>query len=202
MSDPIPTSTLDKLLTAQLLVAWAGEAGEDPRLGWWNTDLANPLSAHDTYARMFPRTFLWATLQSVREAARREDARLRDRNHDPDQLVTLFRLGFELDERLDQRLVDLKQSGKSPTEALPGLTELLGPDWLVDEDDEDGPEWDPTAFTDWVDGHDTRSTQPALAGRRLTGAAPASPELTVAHLVGALTPLSDSYPLPHYRVIR
>ena len=36
---PIPNSTLDQILTAQLIVAWAGESGEEPRLKWWRTDL-------------------------------------------------------------------------------------------------------------------------------------------------------------------
>src|SRR5688572_8855707 len=32
---PIATSSLDYALTAQLVVAWAGETGEEGRLRWW-----------------------------------------------------------------------------------------------------------------------------------------------------------------------
>jgi hypothetical protein len=38
---PLPLSDLDAALTAQFAVAWAGETGEEPRLGWWRTDLVS-----------------------------------------------------------------------------------------------------------------------------------------------------------------
>jgi hypothetical protein len=187
---PLPTSTLNTLLTAQLAVAWAGEAGEEPRLGWWRTDLASEFGGEDLLRRLTPRTWQWAVLQSLREAARREDARLRARLHDPDQLLTLFRLGPELDERLDQHLLDHKHAGKSPTEALPGLALVFTPHWRAAD------------FAAWVSAHPTVPTTPTPAGRRLNANPPASPERRIEQLVGALTPLSDAYPMPHYRVAR
>ena len=32
---------LDHILCAQFAVAWAGESGEEGRLGWWKTDLTS-----------------------------------------------------------------------------------------------------------------------------------------------------------------
>jgi hypothetical protein len=65
---------LDFALTAQLVVAWAGESGEEQRLGWWRTDLASEFGGEDLFRRLLPNSWPWATLQAVREAARRRDA--------------------------------------------------------------------------------------------------------------------------------
>ncbi len=92
----IPLSTLDMVLTRQLLIAWAGEAGEEPRrLGWWKSDLTGEYGGHDLFKRLLPKTWEWAALQAVREAARRSDAEQRSRHHDADRLLTIFYLGFE-----------------------------------------------------------------------------------------------------------
>ncbi len=193
---PIPTSTLDRLLTAQLLVAWAGESGEEPRLAWWRTDLCSEFGGEDLFQRLLPDTWRWATLEATREAAKRADAALRARAHDPDHLVTLFRLGFTVDERLDERLHDLKTSGQPPTVALPGLAELLP------TSDEASRTWRRDAFAAWVDGHTAAATATDPAGRRLTGKPPEALDRLADHLVAALAPLGDAYPLPHYRVAR
>ena len=74
---PIPLSDIDGLLTVQIAVAWAGEGGEEPRLGWWKSDLASEFGGHDLFKRLLPHTWEWAVLQAVREAARRRDAELR-----------------------------------------------------------------------------------------------------------------------------
>ncbi len=59
----IPTSTLDHILTAQLLVAWAGETGsDDPRLGWWASDLTSEFGGEDLFQQLLPSTWRWATL--------------------------------------------------------------------------------------------------------------------------------------------
>ena len=60
-------------------------------------------------------------LQSAREVARRKDDESRREADDADRIVSLFRLGFEMDERIDERLKDLKGSSRAPTQALPGL---------------------------------------------------------------------------------
>lgn len=47
-----PNSVLDGILTLQLAVAWAGEAGEEPRLRWWRTDLAGEFGGRDLFERL------------------------------------------------------------------------------------------------------------------------------------------------------
>src|SRR5688572_15258501 len=69
----IPTSEIDHALTAQLLVGWAGESGEEKRLGWWRSDLVSPFGGMDLFRRLLPSTWEWAVLQGAREAARRKD---------------------------------------------------------------------------------------------------------------------------------
>lgn len=184
---PLPLSTLDHILTAQIAVAWAGEGGEEPRLAWWRTDLCSEYGGEDLFKRLLPSSWPWATLQATREAARRHDAAGRGRDADPDRLVSLFRLGFEIDERVDERLRELKLTGKPPAEALPGLRELITP------------EWDRTHFAAWVEAHRRPTIEAAPAGRRVTGAPPESLDLLVDNLVGALAPLGAEYLLPHYR---
>lgn len=96
---PIPMSEIDRALTAQFVVAWAGESGEEKRLGWWRSDLVSEFGGKDLFRRLLPSTWAWAVLQGAREAARRKDAELRRQDHDPDRILSLFSLGFELDER-------------------------------------------------------------------------------------------------------
>jgi hypothetical protein len=33
----MPISIIDSILTAQITVGWAGEAGDEARLGWWRS---------------------------------------------------------------------------------------------------------------------------------------------------------------------
>lgn len=183
----IPNSALDAILTDQIAVAWAGEKGEEPRLGWWRCDLVSEYGGIDLFQRLLPDTWKWAVLQAVREAARRKDAALRQQDHNPDRIYSLFNLGFELDERVEERLQDLKRSGVVPEAALPGLNDVL-----IEP-------WDRQAFSDWVEGHDAATHTSAPVGRRLKGEPPAAPEHAVKRLVAALVPLAEAYPLPHYR---
>ena len=182
----IPLSVIDSILTAQLAIAWAGEGGEEPRLGWWKTDLQSEFGGEDFFRRLLPNSWEWAVLQAIREAAQRTDAHLREQDHDADRILSLFCFGFEIDERVDERLLDLKRAGTTPIEALPGLQEVVSKDW------------DAGQFTQWLEGHGSASFTTVPAGRRLKGKPP-SLELTVQHLVAGFQPLSDAYPLPHYR---
>lgn len=188
----VASSELDLALTAQIVVAWAGEGGEDPRLGWWQTDLVSEYGGEDLLKRLLPRTWPWAVLQAVREAARRKDEELRGKASDPDQLVTLYRFGFELDEQIEERLQDHKRSGRSPVEALPGLGEVLGATLQTP--------WDRAQFLQWLEAHGPVQAEVVPTGRQLKGARPAGLDRRVAQLVAALAPLADSYPLPHFRV--
>ena len=183
----IPVSVLDNLLTAQFAIAWAGEGGEEPRLGWWRTDLQSEFGGEDLFRRLLPHTWEWAVFQSLREVARRKDAELRGEAHDAEEIVSLFSLGFEVDERVDDRLADLKRSKVAPTVALPGLKDVVSATW------------NPDRFLEWLDGNGSVDFTSVPAGRRLKGKQPDSLELTVSRLLAAFKPLSDSYPLPHYR---
>ena len=184
---PIPMSDIDHALTTQLVVAWAGETGEEKRLGWWRSDLVSEFGGKDLFRRLLPSTGEWAVLQGARETARRKDAEIRRKDHDPDRILSLFSFGFELDERIDERLQDLKRSGRAPQEALPGLTGSIE---LV---------WNRDRFLDWVRGHGDAETTATPIGRRVKGHLPTDLDQLVRRLVGALAPLADNYPLPHFK---
>lgn len=186
MTAALSDASLDHALTAQFVVAWAGESGEDGRLGWWKSDLVSEFGGKDLFMRLLPHTWDWAVLQGAREAARRHDATLRSGDHQADRLLSLFALGFEVDERLEERLQDLKRSGRSTPDALPGLVETVGESWA------------PERFTAWVATHGKASFEAAPTGRRLKGAAPDSLDQTVDSLVAALGPVGSAYPLPHF----
>jgi hypothetical protein len=190
----VPSSELDWALTAQITVAWAGEGGEEPRLGWWQTDLVSEFGGEDLLRRLLPKTYEWAMLQAVREAARRKDEELRSKASDLDQLVTLYRFGFELDEQIEERLQAHKRSGRSPLEALGGLVEILG--------DSLHGHWDRDQFLQWAEAHGPVQMEAVPTGRQLKGPMPGGLDRSVAQLLAALAPLGDSYPLPHFRVKR
>ena len=119
---------LDEVLILQLAIAWAGEANTDPkRMGWWRTGMCDEFGGEDLLKRLTPKTWEWAVLESARAAAKKVDDRARNRAEDPDNLITLYRLGFEIDEQLDERLLELKQSGVPLREAFPDLAAYSGP---------------------------------------------------------------------------
>jgi hypothetical protein len=182
----LPEATLDHVLTIQIVVAWAGESGEEGRLRWWKTDLVSEYGGKDLFMRLLPHTFDWAILQAVREAARRHDAALRAADHQADRIMSLYWLGFEVDERLDERLQELKRSGRTAPEALPGLVETVGESWAHDR------------FSAWVRAHGKVTHEAAPTGRRIKGSPPSELERTVDSLVAALDPVGDAYPLPHF----
>jgi hypothetical protein len=186
----IPASTLDTLLALQLTVAWAGEGRCEPRrLGWWQTDLVDEAGGGDFLARLLPRTHAWASLEAVREAARRADDEARRSMATRDSVRTLFFLGFDLDERLAERLAAHKRSGKPPHEALSfpvSLVSTFSADALAD------------ALR--VPGVETAAYAVVPSGRQLKGAPPSAPELLVRNLAAALLPFPERYPLPFYRI--
>jgi hypothetical protein len=185
--EPLPQSAVDAILVAQIAVAWAGESGEEPRLGWWRSDLVSEFGGEDLFKRLLPHTWQWAVLQAVREAARIHDAGVRSRDHNPDRILSLYSLGFELDERIEERLQDHKRSGVEPVVALPGLASVLRPDW------------NQSAFEEWVEAHTAAEYTVVPVGRRLKGNPPSTPETLAAKLVSALLPFGSEYPLPHFR---
>ena len=187
---PAPqTAEVDLLLTAQIAVAWAGEGhvGEEPRLGWWRSDLTSEFGGRDLFERLLPRTHRWAVLQAVREAARRTDAELRERASNPDGVTSLYSLGFDLDERAEERLMELKRAGAPPETALPGLGAVIRD------------AWDLAAFAAWVQSHGKVEHKVEPLGRRVVGNQPPALGDLVRRLVAALYPLAPAYPLPHFR---
>lgn len=190
----VPDGDLDALLTAQFLVAWAGETS---RLGWWRSDLVSRYGGYDLFSRLTPHTASWVILQTARETARRHDAERRGQGGDPDAKLTLFHLGFEADEQADERLQHHKRGGKSPTAALPGLGDFIRLPTPEDDGDDDDT-FDRERFERFL-RLDTAKHVVEPGGRRLTGAPPANlPEL-VRQLLAALVPLAGEYPLPYFR---
>jgi len=181
------TREIDLLLTAQFAVAWAGEGGEEPRLGWWRSDMVSEFGGEDLFSRLLPHTWKWAVLQAAREAARRTDEEGRGQHHNPDEIVSLYYLGFELNERVEERLQDLKRSGADPVAALPGLAGVVKEDW------------DKDAFQAWVADHGKPNFTAEPIGRRLTGTPPPKLSELATLLLAAFDPLADRYPLPHFR---
>ena len=186
---PILLSEIDELLSAQLIVAWAGEKGgeDETRLGWWRTDLFSEFGGRHFFSQLLPRTGEWAVLQAVREAARRTDESAREQGHDSDSVISLYTLGFEVDERVDERLQELKLAGKPPTEALPSLRPML------DES------WSEQAFVDWVEGHGKGEFTVTASGRRLKGKISSALDVITRRLVSALVPIAEDYPLPYFK---
>ena len=180
-------SDVDHTLTIQLLVAWAGESGDPPRLGWWRTDMVSEYGGEDLFKRLLPNTWQWAALQAVREAARRADRQSRGEAHDSDALVSLFGLGVETDRRLDERLADLVRTGRTPAESLP---ELAG--WI-------GQPFDREAFAAWLRTLAEPTTVAAPSGRRVPGHPPEDLGTLSRTLAAALLPFGETYPLPHFK---
>jgi len=189
MNVKVDPGELDRILATQLLVGWAGERGGKPkRLGWWETDLIDEAGGGDLIARLAPKTHAWASLELVREAARKVDAAARGKHGHPDSLRTLFFLGFEVDEKLADRLAALKRQGKAPEESLP-LPFKLSADFSPEKFGEVLAKGAPSSF---------EKVPPV--GRQLKGTLPESLGEQVAKLASALLPLANEYPLPFFKV--
>jgi hypothetical protein len=191
MSEVVDHSVLDAVLAVQLVVAWAGEGRHQPKhLGWWKTDMIDPEGGGDLMARLLPRTHAWASLEAAREAARRFDAKARDRLGNPDKLRTLYFLGFALDEALADRLSALKRQGHPPVEVLKlGLLQQKSSKeaFAAAFGRDDVP------FTVVSGGGGT-------SGRQLKGSKPDDASEMVLRLAAGLLPISDQYPLPFYKL--
>ena len=190
MGHAVTAQMLDQILALQLLVAWAGEGRCEPkRLGWWETDLIDDKGGGDLICRIAPRTHAWASLELVREAARRVDARARGKHGDPDQLRSIYFLGFEADEKVSDRLAELKRQARAPEEvlALPFKLGSVFPKDRVVEILSTG-------------GKVTFDKVPPV-GRQVKGASAESPSEWVQKLAAALVPIADDYPLPFFRAV-
>jgi hypothetical protein len=151
---PPPTETaLDQALTAQIAVAWAGERGEEQRrLGWWRTDLVSEFGGEDLLRRLMPRTWRWATLRAVREAAPWTDEALRSPDAEGDRAVSLFRFGFKGVQRVSER-----KTGSCDD----ALASLLGRSDVVQ------PSADYEPFSKWNSSFCSSCVCPPSVGKRL-----------------------------------
>lgn len=188
----LATADLDEILTLQLAIAWAGEAADAdaPRLGWWKTDLVSKYGGIALFDRLAPRTAVWAAYETAREAARRCDADRRFADATPDHLVSLYHLGFEIDEQLEDRLLTLKHSGNPPRDALPRLASLP-----TDFSGEGAAQ----AFAQWLASGPAPKTVQEPSGLRVVGNAPASAVARARVFSAVLASLPARYPCPHYR---
>lgn len=180
-------SALDSILAMQVTIAWAGEGRCSPRrLGWWDTDLIDEAGGGDFFMRLLPQTHAWASLEAVREAARRTDAKVRAKMADPDKMRTLYFLGFETDEQLGDRLAAHKRSGSAPAKALPLPVPLTA-------------EFSKEKLISALQGGDAAFTT-VPNGRQLKGQRPGAVDVLVKRLAAALVPLVEQYPLPFYKL--
>jgi len=188
---------LDLALTAQIAVANAAEASpDDPRLGWWQTDLASEFGGIDLFKRLYPTSWRWAVVRALRAAGRAADAVARKKSADPDLVWSLFHFGPMLDERLAERLDELQaQHPGGPHAALPALASLAHLD---------GRPWDRAAFTTWL-GPAVRTTTTSFGRQLVPKPEPADLGALVLQLTAALGTLptgADGYPLPFVLVAR
>lgn len=168
-------------------MAWAGESAGDPkRLGWWKTDLIDPEGSGDLFARLAPKTAVWASLGPARKAAIRVDDRAREKLAHGDRVWTLFHFGFAVDELLSDRLAWHRNHQHVPSE-------VLGARFMV------GTAWSKKSFEAMLAGLDKPKVAVTPSGRQLVGAGRAPLE-AARQLAAALVPLGDDYPLPFTEV--
>jgi hypothetical protein len=201
MPTTISTDALDRILALQLSVAWAGEQhGDPPSLGWWETSLADPDGGGDFLQRMFPRTHVWAALGSMREAARRADAKARGQTARSDELITLFHFGFEWDEALQERFEHHKRQGVEPPKSDDAEDANRDPASVFGQHYAVRSKFDRAAFEKYLGALAGKVAHELVpGGRQLTGALGAYDEAAV-QLARALLPLTPAYPLPFYPV--
>lgn len=184
----VPAEDLDAILALQLTVAWAGEAqSQPPRLGWWRTDLADEDGGAGLFRDLLPRTWRWAALQAVRQAAIRVDRRARRHMAKSDEVRTLFHWGFQMDEKLEERLRTHKQNPARPEDVLAFPMRL-------------GDAFDRDAFAAAMRGPAAGVEVRLVPGGRELLDVPGGPVAAARALAAALVPLTDAWPTPFYRV--
>jgi hypothetical protein len=186
----LSAADLDAVLALQLTVAWAGEAqSQPPRLGWWRTDLVDEDGGAGLLLDLLPRTWRWASLQAVRQAAVRVDRRARRQMARSDEVRTLFHWGFQTDEKLEERLRAHKQKLADPAGVLDFPMDLDGP-------------FDRDAFLAAVRAPEGDVEVRVVPDGRELVHVPDSPAAVARALAAALVPLSGTWPAPFYRAGR
>ncbi len=176
---------LDEIFSWQSLVAWAGEARAEPtRMRWWQTDITDPNGGGDFVRRLLPRTHAWAALRAAREAARRTEFKYLSRLGGTLRTRSLFWLGAEIDEAVEDRVDHFVLEDKRPEDVLP-LPMALD-------------RWDRARFEEVLRSAGAGSHKVVPDGREVS--ANAVTVAAVKSLVSALAPLIEPYPMPFFRV--
>ena len=185
----IAPEELDIVLMLQCLVGWAGEGLTDPpRLNWWSTQLLDEWGGEDLFKRLLPRTFEWALLEATRKVAIQADRRKRTSLAQPDRVCTVFFWGFEIDEKLEERLLLHKQNCSQPYDVF-DFPLVLKKDF------------EEKAFEQAVQKLNLEVKYKIVPeGREIKGEIPESIADAAKNLVSGLIPFSDKYPMPFYRV--
>ena len=185
-SEQIAPDILDRILSFQVLVAWAGEGLSDPpRLSWWRTDMVDKGGGGYLLEELMPRTHQWASLEAAWRAAIQADRQKRLDIAKPDAVRTLFFWGFGIDEQIADRLREHKQNQVRPDQVLPLPIDIEGA--FTPEEFENAVRLDPMPQYKVVPSG-RQLTEPMLEGH----------DLCAAKLTAALLPLTDNYPMPFY----
>ena len=185
-SEQIAPDILDRILSFQVLVAWAGEGLSDPpRLGWWRTDMVDKGGGGYLLEELMPRTHQWASLEAAWQAAIQADCQKRLDMARPDAVRTIFFWGFGIDEQIADRLREHKQSQSVPDQvlALPMNIEEV---------------FSEAVFEAAVHSQPMPEYKVVPNGRQMMGPLPGGHDLCAAKLVAALLPLAAEYPMPFY----
>ncbi len=190
----VANNILDKILALQIMVAWAGEGACEPkRLDWWRTDLIDEYGGGDLFARLLPKTFKWASLEAVRQAAIGVDRRKRQEMVQPDEVRTIFFWGYDVDEQLNERLAFHKSSGEEPNRALSDIS--------VNIFETSNKSFSREEFEEAIRIPNQKVDIVVVPnGREIVGDMPSSLEESAKKLTAALLPLVECYPMPFYRL--
>lgn len=190
----VANNILDKILALQIMIAWAGEGACEPkRLDWWRTDLIDEYGGRDLFARLLPKTFKWASLEAVRQAAIGVDRRKRQEMVQPDEVRTIFFWGYDVDEQLNERLAFHKSSGEEPLVALSDISVNIF------ETSNKSFSWEEFEQAIRIPNQNVKVAV-VPNGREIVGDIPQALEESAKKLAAALLPLVDSYPMPFYRL--
>lgn len=189
LKSKIAPEELDVVLMLQLFISWAGEGLTDPpRLGWWSTQLLDEWGGEDLFKRLLPRTFEWALLEATRKATIQQDRQKRTNLAQSDRVRTLFFWGFDIDEKLEERLSFYKQNGSKPENVLNFPLDLRK-------------EFETKAFEQAIQSLCSKTTYKIVPeGREIKELIPESLAEAAKNLVSGLIPLADKYPMPFYRM--
>ena len=189
-SEQLATDILDRILSFQVLVAWAGEGLSDPpRLSWWRTDMVDKSGGGYLLEELMPRTYPWASLEAAWWAAMQADRQKRLEMAKPDAVRTLFFWGFCIDEQLADRLRSHKYSQTNPGQMLALPLDVSSA-------------FSSVGFEAAIRLESAPQYKVVSNGRQMVEPLPGGHDVCAARLAAALLPLTPEYPVPFYPVER